>query len=109
MANPFYGYDSGELAEKWGLYIPEAMYRDYMPMTPEEYLGLYIQEYLFKLDIRGRSTRAMRAAAKDVRLYCQALQWDAGYFDGVWKAISEIEDDFSLLQMFCLVIEATWN
>jgi hypothetical protein len=113
MRYPFIGWDYMELADKWGVFLPD--FEDSSPyyLADYDYIKLYLDEFVFKFNMKGRGdrlTRVGRAAARDIREYCAVLaDGYHGYAGAVWKAISEIEDDYTTLQIFLPLLGHAWD
>lgn len=93
----FKGYDYTELAEKWGMYIPNRAGLDGLP-EDFEYIQLYIDHFAFRSD----NKRQIKAIAKDIKQFCQALSdfddlSDSGF---LWKSFTEMEDPYSICRLF---------
>jgi hypothetical protein len=99
---PFNGWDYTELAEAWNLYIPV------WPM--DDKLIEYYLEGLFRNYNGNKPTRPMRKAAKDIRLFLTELSKSKiSYQSPMWKGMSEIKDDFTLIQMTIPNIGYMWD
>lgn len=105
-----------ELANKWGVFLPDFDETSHYYLADYDYIKLYIDEFVFRFNtvpMKGmgdRLTRVGTAAARDIREYCAALaDGHHGYGGGVWKAISEIEDDYTTLQLFLPLLGYAWD
>ena len=106
MKNIFNGFDYSELYNKWGLYVPDGWGED------SELFQLYINNFLLNRadDSYDKLNRVSAAFVKDCRLYLKACsEWEIGYEHVVWKALCEIEDDFTFMRLFYPLIGYMWN
>ncbi len=129
MFSEFDGYDYFELKDAWNLYFDVELLDDYLFDMKREvsddsifqlfssdsyYLMLFIRHFIFyKLFINGgkkhRHSKFQKRAISDIRKYLKALSsCQMSYFSNVFKEISEIEDDFSMLQMVLCVLGHMW-
>lgn len=98
----FDGYDWTELAEVWC----QARVLD---EDNPKLLGDYISE-INRAQILGQSTRVAKRTAEDIREYCKQLsQFNFVNYRKVWKAISEIEDDFTVMKVFSRLVDIAWS
>ena len=101
---PFDGWDYIELAESWNLYIPTSIgIEDHLFI--KWYLGGLFNNY------NGQApTRPMKKVAKDIRLFLTELaKSEISYMTPMWKGMSEIKDDFTLIQMTIPNIGYMWD
>lgn len=118
----FNGWDYTELSEEWKLYFPDSFTPEFEKLlkgdeTPfkydqDYYLKIFIENFLL-YRIMGKSTdqysKFQKKAISDIRKYLQELsRCPVSYFQQLWKTISEIEDDFSMLQIIVCVIGHAW-
>ena len=108
----FQGVDFMELAEKWQ--IPEHPHLKF----PDDYdtVSEYsqpLQHFLEHLITESHMTgdeQPLRKYAEDVRYYLFLLSIkDKGYYGPMWRGMSKITDDYSLLRIAIPLIPYMWT
>lgn len=100
------GWDFEELADEWGLYLPDSLDDYSEPMTTAEWINLYLENFIQTVS----DTRTRRKAAKDIRKYCQLMSDDDCCFEcPVWEGMAKVEDDFTLIRLFSPLIGYAWT
>jgi hypothetical protein len=101
---PFKGWDYQELAIKWNLYAPE-FEEPYMDIDIDFKV---IQWYLHNIPFNAK--RVMRSVAKDIRVFCNKLsESEISHEAPIWKAMSELKDDYSVIRMFYPLVGYAWD
>jgi hypothetical protein len=99
------GWDFEELADEWGLYLPDYL-DDYSDVTTSDWIKMYLENFVFKVE----NTRVRRKAASDIREYCRLMsEDDCCYQCPIWEGYAKLEDDFTTIQMFIPIIEHAWT
>lgn len=123
MAKIFDGFDFTELYTVWNLELcPDEEIAEDDPENLIDYPAKAIQEYLdwvLKISMGGlRNTgygpqRILQETAFDLRLFLIALADDLdsgwGYHGPVFRGLSQVEDDWSMIQMAVGLIPSMWS
>jgi hypothetical protein len=110
---PFDGWDFMEFADAWNVYVGD----EFWLKGADGYHGLYtdadvISVYLEQVlkNYNGKPTRPMRKCAKDIRIFLKKLSKSEHHYDTpVWKGMSKIEDDFTLLSYAIKLMGNMWD
>jgi len=108
------GYDYGILVKLWDLEV------DYGILDADDLELKAITQYIddvvsnhFAGDsgmIAKEVKHSLPELANDLRIFLKELStYDASYYPNVWKAISEIKDDYSLLRIARPLIGYMWD
>lgn len=90
ITKQYYGFDWTELCETF-----------HVPSWDGTYLHAFLSSVRY-------DTRLERKVAAEIRAFCKQLGEAEMYDSGIWKAISEIEHDNTVLQYFEVLCEYAW-
>jgi len=98
-----HGYDYAVLIKVWELEEVDKE-EDEADELEIKTLQDYLQTTL------SNQNHTLKTVAKDLRFFLKQLsKYDHTYFKGVWKAMSKIKDDFSLVQITIPIIGYMWD
>ena len=94
MGYKFKGHDYEELARCWGI------------VNGVDSISAHI---IHALEAGYSDEKALTGTANDIRGYCRAMARYNMPGQGVWKALSEEEDDWTVLAMFKTMLPIAWT
>lgn len=116
----FDGYDYTELFDAYGLELcPEEEIAKENPEDLTDYYAKAIQDYLewvAMISMGGSRCagpgpmRILSETAFELRCFLVALSEDGMSYHGpLWRGLSEVEDDWSLLQIAVILVPCMWD
>ena len=101
---PFDGWDFMELAEAWNIHVP---YDSMGVITDADGIVMYLESVMKSYD-GNESTRCMKKCAKDIRIFCIGLSKGWGYDGPLYKGLSEITDDWTIISYAMKLMGNMW-
>jgi len=108
----FDGYDFVELIDCWNIDISDKIIEDNALPIQEFLTDVWRKMYGFREAENEKNQRYAKKIADDLRRFLAKLAKEddgMGSYAPVWKAISEINDDYSLFQIAIPLIGYMWS
>jgi len=110
---PFHGFDFMELADAWGVYIGDefnvcGMDGYHRTISDADVLSIFLEQVLKSYN-GYKPSYPMRKCANDIRIFTKKLSKGCTSEAPMWKGMSKIEDDFTLLSYAIKLMGNMWD
>ena len=108
----FHGWDWTELANEWGIYIDDYYWiaggEDFHPLYSDfDIVSFYLKGVIRDYD--GYDTYVMKKCGNDIRSYLKMLSYGVTTSTPLWKGLSNIDDNYTIIDWTIDLIGRMWN